>query len=82
MENNNSCCCAPGRKTKRKDCAICGRPLVYFSGEKQLECAICHKMKPAELYVKYGLEPTGCCGLNVCVERDIWRQASGAKCCC
>lgn len=197
MENNNSCCCAPGRKTKRKDCAICGRPLVYFSGEKQLECAICHKMKPAnaaceaghfvcddchsgggagvlaflqasaekdpiallmqvmgredvhlhgpgkafsnfiiglepfetlkagatylaergvipsasvwmpfgkpvngsmkpagleyfrrtkemlgELYVKFGLEPAGCCGLNVCVERAIWRQASGAKRCC
>ena len=27
----------------------------------------------AELYVKYNLEPAGCCGLNVCVERDIWR---------
>ncbi|MBO4330624.1 MAG: hypothetical protein J5827_00960 [Oscillospiraceae bacterium] len=35
----------------------------------------------AELYVKYGLEPSGCCGLNVCVERDIWRQATGADCC-
>lgn len=32
----------------------------------------------AELYVKYDLEPSGCCGLNVCVERDIWRQAAGA----
>ena len=35
----------------------------------------------AELYLKYNLEPAGCCGLNVCVERDIWRQAAGAKCC-
>ena len=35
----------------------------------------------AELYLKYGLEPAGCCGLNVCVERDIWRAASGAPCC-
>jgi hypothetical protein len=31
--------------------------------------------------LKYDLEPTGCCGLNVCVERDIWRQATGAACC-
>ena len=35
----------------------------------------------AELYLKYGLEPAGCCGLNVCVERDIWRQATGEACC-
>ena len=35
----------------------------------------------AELYLKYDLEPSGCCGLNVCVERDIWRQATGAACC-
>ncbi|MDR0858363.1 MAG: hypothetical protein LBN97_04985 [Oscillospiraceae bacterium] len=26
-----------------------------------------------ELYAKYGLEPAGVCGLNVCMERDIWR---------
>lgn len=32
----------------------------------------------SELYVKYNLEPAGCCGLNVCVERDIWRYAAGA----
>ena len=37
-----ACCCAPGRKTNRQDCAICGKPLVYFSDEKQMECAICH----------------------------------------
>lgn len=30
----------------------------------------------AGLYVKYGLEPAGNCGLNVCVERDIWKWAS------
>ena len=35
----------------------------------------------AELYVKYNLEPAGCCGLNVCVERDIWRAVTGAPCC-
>lgn len=26
----------------------------------------------ASLYQKYNLEPTECCGLNVCMERDIW----------
>lgn len=35
----------------------------------------------AELYVKYSLEPAGGCGLNVCVERDIWRYATGAAAC-
>jgi len=29
-----------------------------------------------ELYVKHNLEPAGCCGLNVCVERDIWLAAT------
>lgn len=32
----------------------------------------------AQLYVTYHLEPAGGCGLNVCVERDIYRWASGA----
>jgi len=36
----------------------------------------------AELYVKYQLEPTKCCGLNVCIECDIWDYATGSKCCC
>lgn len=26
----------------------------------------------AELYHRHGLEPAACCGLNVCMERDIW----------
>lgn len=34
-----------------------------------------------ELYLRYGLEPAGCCGLNVCVERDIWRAVTGEACC-
>ena len=29
-----------------------------------------------ELYSKHNLEPAGACGLNVCIERDIWRQAT------
>ncbi len=29
------------------------------------------------LYLKYNLEPTPCKGLNVCIERDIWKYATG-----
>ncbi len=29
----------------------------------------------AALYSKYNLEPSACCGLNVCMERDIWNYA-------
>lgn len=42
--------------------------LEYFRKTKQML---------SDLYLKYDLEPAGCCGLNVCVERDIWRQATG-----
>ena len=31
-----------------------------------------------ELYAKHGLEPAGACGLNVCIERDIWRRTAAA----
>ena len=33
----------------------------------------------AELYVKYKLIPAGNCGLNVCIERDIWRWATNKE---
>lgn len=29
----------------------------------------------ADLYKKYNLEPSECCGLNVCMERDIWNYS-------
>jgi len=29
----------------------------------------------ADLYMRYGLEPTASRGLNVCIERDIWNYA-------
>ena len=35
----------------------------------------------AELYVKYKLEPTKCCGLNVCIECEIWEYATRLKSC-
>ena len=34
----------------------------------------------ADLYRKYDLHPAGCCGLNVCVERDIYRYLTGEVC--
>ncbi|HHY82735.1 MAG TPA: hypothetical protein GX505_08650 [Clostridiales bacterium] len=33
----------------------------------------------AELYQKYNLEPSKCCGLNVCMERDIWNYSRTQK---
>ena len=30
----------------------------------------------AELYQKYSLEPAKSCGLNVCIERDIWNYST------
>jgi hypothetical protein len=32
------------------------------------------------LYVKHDLVPPGSCGLNVCIERDIWRYATESSC--
>lgn len=48
--------------------------IVYYKKVKELF---------AELYQKYNLEPSECCGLNVCMERDIWNYSqSGNNCCC
>jgi hypothetical protein len=33
------------------------------------------KQRFAELYKEYNLEPSKCCGLNVCIERDIWNYS-------
>lgn len=32
---------------EKKNCMICGKPLVYFQEEKLLECRICHQVRPA-----------------------------------
>ncbi len=43
-----SCCGGFSRKKDNKrNCVICGKPLVYFTEETVLECRICHKRKPA-----------------------------------
>ena len=38
---------AAEKHTHKENCAICGKPLVYFDREKPLECAVCHQVKPA-----------------------------------
>lgn len=35
----------------------------------------------SELYRKYKLEPSNSCGLNVCMERDIWQYSCGGNDC-
>ena len=58
-----------------------GKPVNGSMKPASLEYFRKTKEMLADLYLKYGLEPAGCCGLNVCVERDIWRQATNSPCC-
>ena len=41
------CCCGGGIRQKKKNCAICGKPLIYFGEERLLECRLCHRTAPA-----------------------------------
>ena len=45
MPEKGACRC--GGRDKKKNCAVCGKPLIYFEEEKLLECRLCHKLKPA-----------------------------------
>ena len=43
-----SCCCGADRTGRKKNnCILCGKPLIYFTEEKTLECQICHIIKQA-----------------------------------
>ena len=46
MEKTSGCC-GGGRRDKRTNCAVCGKPLIYFPEEKLLECRLCHRRMPA-----------------------------------
>ena len=49
------CCCNVNKNVnKKKNCILCGKPLIYLSEEKQLECRICHKMKTANAMCEGG----------------------------
>ena len=53
-----------------------GKPVMGSMKAPGLDYFRAAKEMLAELYVKYNLEPAGGCGLNVCVESDIWRWAN------
>ncbi len=50
-----------------------GRPVMNSMKAQDVDFYRSVKELFAELYQRYNLEPAGCCGLNVCMERDIWR---------
>ena len=53
-----------------------GRPVMGTMKAPDIDYYRRVKEMFAELYTKYRLEPAECCGLNVCMERDIWRFAN------
>lgn len=53
-----------------------GRPVMGSMKAPDIDYYRRVKEMFAELYTKYRLEPAECCGLNVCMERDIWRFAN------
>lgn len=52
-----------------------GKPVMGSMKAPDIDYYRTAKEMLAELYMKYGLEPAGGCGLNVCVERDVWNWA-------
>ena len=54
-----------------------GKPVMSSVKPPELDYYRAVKEMLAELYVKYKLVPAGGCGLNVCVEKDIWKWAVG-----
>ena len=54
-----------------------GKPVMGSMKAPDLDFYRAVKEMLAELYIKNDLEPAGGCGLNVCVDRDIWRWAGG-----
>lgn len=52
-----------------------GRPVMGTMQAPNLDFYRRVKDLFAELYQKYHLEPAGCRGLNVCMERDIWKYS-------
>jgi hypothetical protein len=58
-----------------------GKPVRGSMRPPELDYYRAVKEMLAQLYVKYNLKPAGGCGLNVCVERDIYRWATSEPCC-
>jgi hypothetical protein len=53
-----------------------GRPVMGSTATPDVTYFRRVKNMLAGLYVRYGLSPAGGCGLNVCIERDIFRYIS------
>ena len=60
-----------------------GKPVMGSMKPPDLDYYRAVKEMLADLYIKYNLKPAGGCGLNVCVERDIWNWADNGndRCC-
>lgn len=52
-----------------------GRPVMNSMKTPDIDYYRKVKELLASLYQKYELEPSRCCGLNVCMERDIWNYS-------
>ena len=52
-----------------------GKPVMGSVKAPDLDFFRAVKEMLAELYMKHKLYPAGNCGLNVCIEKDIWRWA-------
>ena len=53
-----------------------GKPVMGSMKPPDVDYYRAVKEMLAELYVKYNLKPAGGCGLNVCIESDIWNWAN------
>ena len=52
---DQNCCCGDSKSAgRKKNCVICGSPLVYLSEEHALKCEICHRVKPANATCENG----------------------------
>ena len=56
-----------------------GKPVMGSMKTPDLEYFRQVKEIFGDLYMKYNLTPAGGCGLNVCVEKDIWKWAKERK---
>ena len=59
-----------------------GKPVRGSVKAPELDYFRAVKEMLAELYVKYKLIPAGACGLNVCIEKDIYAWALGYNAAC
>lgn len=47
---NEPCCC----EEHEENCLVCGKPLVYLPQMVDMECCVCHRIKPANAHCEDG----------------------------